>query len=105
MTHRRLNDLNSERPYLDSASITPASAAGNNQAHSPSGERAAAATTQHTKTPMSSWRDAVSRPVSPVINGWVREFVSISDSTAFVKLPVMTAVEGATGKVKRRRAN
>ena len=31
--------------------------------------------------------------------------MSRKDSTAFVKLPVMTAVDGATGKPKRKSAN
>lgn len=42
------------------------------------------------------------RLLSPSINGWIREPKSTIPNTAFVKLPVMTAVEGATGKVKRQ---
>jgi hypothetical protein len=60
---------------------------------------------QPTKKPTSRWRAPSIRLLSPSINGWIRELKSTSPNTAFVKLPVMTAVEGATGKVKRKRAN
>jgi hypothetical protein len=87
------------------ATATPASTTGNNQAQSPSDDTAAAATTQPPKKPMRRWRDPLNRSASPASNGCFREIVSTSDNTAFVKFPVMTAVEDATGKAKRNRAN
>ena len=87
------------------ATARPANTTGNDQAQSPSDETAAAATTQPPKKPMSKWRDSLNRSASPANNDCFREMVSTSDNTAFVKFPVMTAVEGATGKAKRKRAN
>ena len=72
---------------------------------SPAFTTAAAATTQPTKKPIMRWRAPVSRLLSASMSGRVRELKSTSPSTAFVRLPVMTAVEGATGRVKRKRAN
>src|ERR1700730_6730763 len=87
------------------ATAMPASATGNDQAQSPSKATAAAATTQPMKKPIRRWRDLFNRSVAPSINGCVRDSVSSSDSTVLVKLPVMTAVEGAPGTAKRKRAN
>src|SRR5262245_48067847 len=66
---------------------------------------AAAASTQPAKKPNSKWRTPLNRWALFSIIDSSRERDSRSASTAFVKLPVMTAVEGATGKVRRKRAN
>src|SRR5215472_12173477 len=86
------------------ATATAASAAGNDQAQSRRYITAAAATTQPTKNPVSKWRAPVSFPVSPSRSGWF-DLESMSASTAFVKLPVIMAVEGATRTVKCKRAD
>ena len=70
----------------------------------PDNTRAAVARTQPVKKPTRRWRAPVRRLLSPSISGSVRELNSISPKTAFVKLPVITAVEGATGRAKRNRA-
>src|SRR5215813_5862611 len=87
------------------ATATAASTAGNDQAQSPRYIRAVVARTQPTKKPTRRRRAPVSRLLSFSISGSVLELRSTSPSTAFVKLPVITAVEGATGRVKRKRAN
>src|SRR5229473_5711652 len=94
-----------ETPLYRNATATPASTTGNDQAQSPRYVTAAAATTQPPKKPTRRCSEPVSRSASPAINGWVRDCLSSSDRTVLVKLPVMTAVEGATGRAKRRRAN
>ena len=65
---------------------------------------AAAAAEQPTRNPKSSCSDRFSRPSSLVIKGRPDDTVSIRDRTAFVKLPVITAVEIAPGKAKRKMA-
>src|SRR5215469_3991341 len=87
------------------ATAAPANAAGSDQAQSPKYISAAVATTQPTKKATRRWRAPVNRLLLLSINGSVRELESTSDSTTFVKLPVITAVEGATGNVNRKRAN
>src|SRR5229473_741822 len=86
------------------ATATPASATGNDQAQSPSKETAAAATTQPTRKQKRSRRDLFNRPASTVISGRLGDDASINDSTVLVKLPVITAVEIAPGIAKRSRA-
>src|SRR5215469_17072322 len=76
------------------ATATADNAAGNDQAQSPRYITAADATTQPTKKPVRRWRAPLSLLVPPSIRGCFCDFESISASTAFVKLPVMTAVEG-----------
>src|SRR5258708_38815897 len=83
----------------------PASTAERDQAQSPRYVTAAAATTHPPKKPTRGCSEAFDRAVWPTVNRGVREVVSRKDSTAFVKLPVMTAVDGATGKPKRKSAN
>jgi hypothetical protein len=94
-----------ESPSYGNATAKAASATGNDHAQSLSNKTAVAPTTHPPQKPMRRWTEPVNRSVSPAINGWVRDRMSSADSTAFVKLPVMTAVEGATGIVKRKRAN
>jgi hypothetical protein len=43
--------------------------------------------------------------LAPSVGGWLPERVSSSDNTVLVKLPVITAVEGASGTARRNRAN
>src|SRR5215469_10022489 len=67
-----------------------ASAAGSDQVQSPRYITATAATTQPTKKPVRRRSAPVSLLVPPSISGWF-DVESIRASTAFVKLPVMTA--------------
>jgi len=52
-----------------------------------------------------SFKVFFSRSLAPSVSGWLPESVSSNDSTALVKLPVITAVEGAPGTARRNRAN
>src|SRR5215470_4998835 len=86
-------------------SATPASATGSAHDQSPSNETAAAPTRQPAKNPATS--PTVFFNCSPAfcISGSFRHRVSSNDSVVLVKLPVITAVEGAPGTARRKRAN
>src|SRR5208282_2543172 len=87
------------------ATAAPARTTGNDQAQSPKYVTAAAATTQPPKKPRRRWSEPINRFLSSPFNDWVCDTTSSRDSTEFVKLPVMTAVDGATGRVSRKRVN
>jgi hypothetical protein len=50
-------------------------------------------------------REVFNRAISLGVDGWPRDIVFNADRTAFVKLPVITAVEGTTGKASRSNAD
>src|SRR6516225_10394751 len=87
-----------------SAIAKAASTVGIDHAQSRRTEMAAAATTQPTRKPISRRSELFSRSRSTGINGRRGDVSSISDNTALVRLPVITAVETAFGKAKRSRA-
>src|SRR6266403_1593119 len=89
----------------DLASAAPASATGSDQAQFRNKETAAAPATQPAKKPTRSFQVFFSRSWAPSVSGWLRDSVSSSASTVLVKLPVITAVEGARGTARRKRAN
>src|SRR4030095_8913454 len=105
MTHRP--DITLIDPILPgtNATATPASTTGSDQAQSLSHETAAASAMQPAKKPTTSSNVFFSRSLVPSISGSLRDSVSSSDSTVLVKLPVITAVEGAPGTARRNRAN
>src|SRR5262249_16402260 len=83
----------------------PASTTGNDQAESPKYETAAAARMHPLKKPMRGRNEAFSRSTSAGVDAWLRKVRFIAGRMACVKLPVMTAVEGATGQTRRSSAN
>src|SRR5215813_9595371 len=83
----------------------PASATGTDQAHAPKIETAAAPAIQPARKPTTTFNVLFSRARAPSSKGRLGDSVSRSDNTALVKLPVITAVEGAPGTARRRRAN
>src|SRR5262249_33457730 len=86
------------------AIATSASTFGIDHAQSPSNAIAAAATRKHSRKPSSRRGKLYNRPESTDISGCGGNNISISNKTALVRLPVITAVETAFGKAKRRRA-
>src|SRR6516165_3856119 len=87
-----------------SAIAKAASTVGIDHAQSRRTEMAAAATTQPTRKPISRRSELFSRSRPTGINGRRGDVSSISDNTALVRLPVITAVETAFGKARRSRA-
>src|SRR5882724_10953500 len=87
------------------ATATPASTTGRDQAQSPRFVTAAAATTQPPKKPSRRRREAHNRAVSLAVGGFAPPNRVQQRQHGVRQLPVMTALEGATGKAKRKRAN
>lgn len=87
------------------ATATPANTTGSDQAQSASDETATAPATQPAKKPTRTLRVFLSRSLAPSVSGCVRDKVSSIDRTVLVRLPVITAVEGAPGTAIRKRAN
>src|SRR5262249_26379710 len=88
-----------------SNTATPASITGTDQAQSPSQVTAAAPATQPAVKPTTSFTVSFKRTSASRIKGWRGDSVSRATSTVVVRLPVITAVDGATGSASRRRAN
>src|SRR5215468_6197439 len=86
------------------AIASAARATGNAQAQSAITDTAAAATRQPTRKPTSNRSELFNRVNSVPVSKWRFLTTSISDKTALVKLPVMTAVETTCGKANRSRA-
>src|SRR2546428_581001 len=80
------------------ATAAAASTTGNDHDQSPSHETAAAPATQPAKKPMTSVEVFLRRSSAPSVSGRARDTVSSSDRTVLVKLPVITAVDGAPGR-------
>jgi len=55
--------------------------------------------------PTSSFEVLLRRSSASPISGRMRDTVSNSESTVLVTLPVITAVDGAPGTARRKRAN
>src|SRR5262245_7474529 len=86
------------------AIASAARATGSAQAQSAITETAAAATKQPTRKPTSNRRELFNRVNSIPVSEWRFLKTSISDKTALVKLPVITAVDTTCGKANRSRA-
>src|SRR5215469_16547965 len=83
------------------AIASAASAAGRNQAQSLRKQTATAATRQPARKPTSRRNDCLRRSALTSFNARRLFDASISDRTALVKLPVMTAVETTFGSARR----
>src|SRR5262249_6585886 len=83
----------------------PARRTGSNQAQSGSHETAAAPATQPAKKPMRALRAFFSSSLASFVSGSPGDRVSKSESTQLVKLPVITAVDGARGTASLKSAN
>src|SRR5215472_5797751 len=94
-----------EHLFYLKATATPANPTGSDQAQSPSHETAAAPAMQPAKKPKTSSDVFLSRSLGPSTRGSLCDSVSNSDRTVLVKLPVITAVEGAPGTARRKSAN
>src|SRR5215510_14596175 len=86
-------------------SATPASATGSAHDQSRSHETAPAPTRQPAKKPATSCTVFFNCSPAFCSNGSFLHRVSSSDNTVLVKFPVITAVEGAPGMARRKRAN
>ena len=82
-----------------------ATATGNDHAQFPSQETAAAPARHPAKNPISAPSVLFKSAFAPFIRGSPREKLSSSDRTRLVVFPVITAVEGAPGTVRRKSAN
>src|SRR5712672_1433237 len=89
----------------DLVTAAAAKTTGSDQAQSRSRETASAPATHPAKKPRRSFEVFFTRSSAPSVSGWLRASVSSNDSTVLVKLPVITAVEGAPGTARLRRAN
>src|SRR5215467_12477725 len=89
---------------LGAAIASAAGATGNDQAQSAIKETAAAAARQPTRKPTSNRKELFNCSVSAGMSERRFDNNSISDRMAFVKLPVITAVETTFGNATRSRA-